>query len=146
MSRVAGLYDQDFYAWAMKNAELIRQGCWADIDQEHMAEEMESMGRSEWYELVDRLAVLLAHLLKWRYQPERRGNSWRLTIKEQRRRVQLRLKKSPSLQYEIGETLFEAYESAVLQAAKEMKVAESLFPPTCPFTLEQVLDSDFWPD
>lgn len=146
MSRVAGLYDEDFYAWAMKSAELIRQGRWAEIDQEHMAEEMESMGRSEWYELVDRLAVLLAHLLKWRYQPERRGNRWRLTIKEQRRRVQLRLKKSPSLQHEIGETLFEAYESAVLKAAKEVQVAESFFPSTCPFTLEQVLDSDFWPD
>jgi hypothetical protein len=143
---VRGLYDQDFYAWAMKNAELIRQGRFAETDLEHITEELESMGRSEWYELVDRLAVLLAHLLKWRYQPERRGNSWRLTIKEQRRRVGLRLKKSPSLKHEIDETLAEAYESAVLKAAKEMNVAESRLPPTCPFTLEQVLDRDYWPD
>jgi hypothetical protein len=146
MNTVTGLYDQDFYAWAMKNAELIRQGRLAETDLEHITEELESMGRSEWYELVDRLAVLLAHLLKWRYQPERRGNSWRLTIKEQRRQVGLRLKKSPSLQYELDETLAEAYESAVLKAAKEMKVAESWFPPTCPFALEQVLDTDYWPD
>lgn len=75
MKRAAGLYDQDFYAWAMKNAELIRQGHWADIDLEHVAEELEGMGRGEWYELVDRLAVLLAHLLKWRFQPERHGTT-----------------------------------------------------------------------
>ncbi|HCB12157.1 MAG TPA: DUF29 domain-containing protein [Gammaproteobacteria bacterium] len=143
---VTGLYDQDFYAWAMKNAELIRQGRFAETDLEHITEELESMGRSEWYELVDRLAVLLAHLLKWRYQPERRGNSWRLTIKEQRRRVGLRLKKSPSLKHEIDETLAEAYETAALKAAKEMKVDESRFPPACPFSLEQVLDRDYWPD
>ncbi|HPF58810.1 MAG TPA: DUF29 domain-containing protein [Candidatus Competibacteraceae bacterium] len=143
---VTGLYDQDFYAWAMKNAELIRQGRFAETDLEHITEELESMGRSEWYELVDRLAVLLAHLLKWRYQPERRGNSGRLTIKEQRRRVGLRLKKSPSLKHEIDETLAEAYETAALKAAKEMKVDESRFPPACPFSLEQVLDRDYWPD
>ena len=146
MKRAAGLYDQDVYAWAMKNAELIRQGHWADIDLEHVAKELEGMGRGEWYELVDRLAVLLAHLLKWRFQPERRGNSWRLTIKEQRRRMRLRLKKSPSLRSELDETFAEAYEAAILRAAREMKVTDSMFPPLCPFTLEQALDEGYWPD
>lgn len=146
MSTPAGLYDQDFYAWTLKNAELIRQGRLADLDLEHVAEELESMGRSEWYELVDRLAVLLAHLLKWQFQPERRSNSWRLTMMEQRRRVQLRLKKSPSLRHEFDETFVEAYESAVLRAAKEMKVMESQLPRSCPFTAEQTLDENYWPD
>ena len=146
MNALAELYERDGYAWTLKNAELIRQGRLGEVDLEHLAEELESMGRSEWYELVDRLAVLLAHLLKWRCQPERRGNSWRLTIMEQRRRIQLRLKKSPSLRHEFDETFFEAYASAVLKAAKEMHVTESQLPSSCPFTAEQALDANYWPD
>jgi hypothetical protein len=140
------LYAQDYYAWTKEQAAKLRAGRVAEIDLEDLAEEIESMGRSEWYELVNRLAVLLAHLLKWRCQPSRRSNSWRLTIKEQRRRVLLRLKKSPSLQHELEETLGDAYESAVLKAAREMKVDESTLPAHCPFTVKQVLDNDYWPD
>lgn len=66
-----GLYDQDFYAWALKNAELIHQGRFVEVDLEHVAEGLEGIGRSERHELINRLAVLLAHLLKWRFQPER---------------------------------------------------------------------------
>ncbi|MFZ1828939.1 MAG: DUF29 domain-containing protein [Candidatus Competibacteraceae bacterium] len=146
MNALAELYERDGYAWTLKNAELIRQGRLGEVDLEHLAEELESMGRSEWYELVDRLAVLLAHLLKWRFQPERRGNSWRLTIMEQRRQIQLRLRKSPSLRHEFDETFFEAYESAVLKAAKEMNVTELQLPSSCPFTAEQALGASYWPD
>lgn len=140
------MYDQDFYAWTMRNAELIRQGRFSEIDVEHIAEELESMGRSEWYELVDRLAVLLAHLLKWQYQPERRGNSWRLTIEEQRRRVARRLRKNPSLKHGIEDTLAEAYQDAIIKTAKQTGLDRRSFPGICPFTLEQVLDTDFWPN
>jgi len=149
MSTVTSLYDQDFYAWALKNAELLRQGQLSEIDVTNVAEELESMGRSEWYELVDRLAVLLAHLLKWQAQKERRHlyeHSWRSTIAEQRRRVARRLQKSPSLKYGIEETLAEAYGDAVVRAMRQTGLDRQAFPATCPFTLEQVLDSEFWPD
>ena len=142
----ADLYERDFYAWLMQNAALIREGRLSEIDCENLVEELESMGRSERHELTDRLAVLLAHLLKWQYQPARRGNSWRATIKEQRRRVLRRLTASPSLKHNIQDTLAEAYEDAVLLAVGETGLDETVFLSTCPFTLEQVLDTGFWPD
>lgn len=140
------LYEQDFYAWTMKNAELIRQGRFPEIDLEHVAEELESMGRSEKRELISRLAVLLAHLLKWHFQPSQRGRSWQLTIEEQRRRTRRVMRDNPSLKSMLDEVLTEAYGDAVIRAAKETGLDKLAFPETCPFTLEQVLDENFWPD
>ena len=91
------LYEQDFYAWANEQAALLRSGRVSDADLEHIAEEIESMGRSEKRELISRLKLLLAHLLKWQFQPTLRGNSWRLTIEEQRRDVAEHLADNPSL-------------------------------------------------
>ena len=82
MGNLTEAYEQDFFAWAMKNAELIRQGRLSEIDAEHIAEELEDMGGSSKRELTNRLGVLLAHLLKWKYQPEQRSSSWSGTIKE----------------------------------------------------------------
>ena len=76
------LYDRDFYAWANQQAALLRAGRLAEADIENIAEEIESMGRSEKRELVSRLVVLLQHLLKWQFQPLFRGASWRLTYRE----------------------------------------------------------------
>ena len=91
------LYDQDFYAWANEQASLLRTGKLSDADIEHIAKEIESMGRSERNQLTNRLAVLLAHLLKWQRQPGLRGNSWRLTIREQRRQSNSRTGSKPQL-------------------------------------------------
>src|ERR1700723_1229460 len=91
------LYEQDFYAWANEQAALLRAGRVSDADLEHVADEIESMGRSEKRELVSRLKVLLTHLLKWQFQSTLRGTSWRLTIEEQRREVAEHLSDDPSL-------------------------------------------------
>ena len=58
-------YATDFFGWATEQAELLRAGRLAEADIGNIAEEIESMGRGEKRELVNRLAVLLAHLLKW---------------------------------------------------------------------------------
>src|SRR5277367_4729636 len=84
----SALYERDFYAWAIEQAALLRAGKLSVADVEHIAEEIESMGRSEKRELVNRLAVLLTHLLKWQFQPGLRGNSWRLSIEEQLYRLE----------------------------------------------------------
>jgi len=139
-------YERDFYAWAMKNAVLLRQRRFAEIDANNIAEELESMGRSEKRELVNRLAVLLTHLLKWRHQPNRRGNSWRYTIKEQRRAVFKSLRDNPSLRSQLPEYLNEAYEDALLKVIRQTGLDEGAFPPACPFTLDQLMDDDFWPE
>ena len=102
-------YQQDYHAWTQHTAELIRQRRFAEIDVEHVAEELEDMGASKERELENRLGILLAHLLKWRYQPERRGVSWEATIKEQRQRVARLLRKNPSLKAALEETHRDAY-------------------------------------
>lgn len=140
------LYDQDFYAWALRNADLLRQGKLSEIDAANIAEELESMGRSERRALVNRLAVLLAHLLKWRCQPGLRCNSWKYTIKEQRRKVCALLEDSPSLRHELHARFREAYADSLLLAAKETGLEEDAFPATCPYSLEEILSPEFWPE
>ena len=104
------------------------------------------MGRGEKRELVNRLAVLLAHLLKWRHQPERRGHSWTYSIREQRLQLARHLKDNPSLLAKTAEATADAYESAVLAAAEDTGLPEETFPPTSPFSFDEALDADFWPD
>jgi Domain of unknown function DUF29 len=69
------LYDRDFFAWSRQQAELLRAGKLAEADIEHIAEEIDSTGRTEKRELINRLSVLLLHLLKWRYRREKRSPS-----------------------------------------------------------------------
>ena len=142
------LYDQDFYAWTQTTAALIRAGKWSDLDQEALAEEVESLGKSDWRELASRIAVLLRHLLKWRYQPERRqrGRSWRSTIWEQRSRLRRLLRQSPSLAPLVPQTIQEEYAEACQRASDETGLPLTTFPATCPWTAAQVLDTDFWPE
>ena len=102
------LYEQDFYAWANEQAALLRSGRVSDADLEHIAEEIESMGRSEKRELINRLKVLLAHLLKWQFQPTLRGTSWRLTIEDQRQEVAEHLADNPSLKAMLPEAMASA--------------------------------------
>lgn len=138
-------YESDFYLWTQQQAALLRQGTLSALDVENLAEEIDDMGASRERELENRLAVLLAHLLKWIVQPERRGNSWRLTILEQRRRLARLLEKNPSLRVRLSAITQDVYGDAILIAAREMGKSENEVPSTMPFTLEQAL-GDYWPD
>ena len=139
-------YEQDFYAWLLKSAELLRQRKFSELDVENMAEELEGMARSDKRQLINRFAVLLAHLLKWKYQPEKRCKSWERTIKEQRKRIFLLLEESPSLKYEMAKTVSDAYEIAILSAANETGIDESSFPESWEYSLEETLDNSFYPE
>ena len=145
MSTQTDLYEHDFYAWTQQQVQLLRAGKMADLDFDHLAEELEEMGGNRESELENRLGILLAHLLKWRYQPQRHSNSWKYTVKEQRRRVDRLLKKNPSLKARLSTAFENAYGDAVLIAARETGLEEEQFPATSPFTLEQVLDDAYWP-
>ena len=139
-------YDKDFYAWSLHNAALIREGKLSEVDLEHVAEEIEDMGKKDRRELVSRLAVLLAHLLKWKFQTERRGNSWKNTIKHQRFKVKDILGDSPSLKYELDKKLSHAYEEALMIAVEETGLSQSAFPETSPFSLAEALNENFFPE
>jgi hypothetical protein len=142
----ATLYDTDFYAWANEQAALLRAGRLSEADIENIAEEIESMGRSEKRELVSRLNVLLLHLLKWRYQPTLRGRSWSLTIEQQRLRLGKHLTDNPSLKSQLDDVIADAYQDARIDAERETHLARSVFPPSCPFTVDEAMNPDFWPE
>lgn len=139
-------YEQDFYAWLRKSAQLIKEKRFSELDIDNIAEELEGLARSDKRQLINRFAVLLAHLLKWQYQAEKRSKSWERTIKEQRKRIILLLEESPSLKYEIELKLADAYEIAILSAANETGLDESVFPESCEYSLTEALDSHFYPD
>ncbi|KJU81531.1 protein containing DUF29, partial [Candidatus Magnetobacterium bavaricum] len=113
------LYEVDFYQWTFHNADLLRQGRFAEIDIENIAEELEDMGRSSKRELASRLAVLIMHLLKWQYQPKRRRGSWSTTIGNQRREIKRLLEDNPSLRYNI--------ETVIAKEFIEAKLVSSLY-------------------
>ena len=139
-------YELDFHAWTTEQATLLRAGRLSDLDREHIAEEIEALGRGERLELTSRLSVLLLHLLKWSHQPALRGRSWELTIKEQRRQLARHLKSNPSLKPWIDEAMADAYGDAVLRAELEMNVLRDMLPWSCPYRFEQAMDEAFWPD
>lgn len=139
-------YERDFHAWANEQATLLRAGRLSDLDAEHMAEEIEALGRGERQELTSRLSVLLLHLLKWSHQPELRGRSWELTIKEQRRQLARHLRNSPSLGPWTDAAMADAYGDAVLRAELEMNLLRDMLPWSCPYRFEQAMDEAFWPE
>ena len=141
-------YDDDFYGWTQDTATSIRQEKWHDVDWKHVAEELEALGKRDRRELESRLVTLMLHLLKWRFQPERRqrGRSWRRTILEQRRRLAALLVDSPSLRPRASDTLSQLYAYARQYAAAETGLPDDTFPAVCPWTAPQILDSQFWPE
>jgi hypothetical protein len=142
------LYAEDFYLWTQQQAALLRTGKWQELDYENLAEEIESVGRCEKRELGNRLEVLLTHLLKWQYQPEgrREGHSWEDTIWEQRRQLVALLQDSPSLRHEVAPRLAQQYPAARRKARRDTQLPDAMFPATCPWSVEQVLDEEFWPE
>ena len=145
MSAKTTLYDRDFYAWSREQAELLRAGELARADLEHIAEEIESMGKTEKRELVSRLTVLLLHLLKWRFQPEGQGNSWRLPIANARDEITDLIDDNPSLKSQLDGVVQSAYRYARRKAAIETGLGEDVFPAQCPWPFERAMDSHFWP-
>ena len=134
-------YDEDWYAWAEKNAELLRQGRLSEIDAHHIAEELEDMGRSERHALAGHLKVLIIHLLKWRYQPAFRGVSWQLSVDNARDEIDQLLADSPSL----DDIVSTRYRAARKRASVETGLALDIFPETCPFSIKQLIDESYWP-
>jgi hypothetical protein len=141
----AALYDTDVVAWANEQARLLRAGRFDQLDIEHIAEEIEDVGKSEQRELASRMAVLLAHLIKWQHQPARRGKSWEVTIRTQRNSIARRLRRTPSLVQSLHDPDWwaDAWDDALDAATRETGLDD--LPSTCPWTSAQVLDLDWLP-
>jgi hypothetical protein len=141
-------YEDDVLLWAQQQADLLRAKQFADLDLEHLADEIEDVGKSEKRELASRMSVLLAHLLKWRFQPNLRSTSWRTTIGLQRQRIALALKATPSLKATLRESDWRegVWLDAVAHAAKETGRPEDDFPASSPWPYDRACEPDFWPD
>ncbi|VXD24190.1 DUF29 domain-containing protein [Planktothrix paucivesiculata] len=140
------LYEQDFYLWIENTVNQLKTGQLLEVDWGNLIEEIESMGRSEKQALESNLIIVLLHLLKYKYQPDKRSNSWLSSIYEHRRRLRKALKSSPSLKPYYTEVLEECYQDARQEAALETGLTLEVFPLVCPFTPEATLDSEFLPN
>ena len=142
----ASNYNTDFYAWCMQQAKFLENGEYAKLDLQNLKEEIESMGKKDFREAKSRLAVLICHLLKWQFQPERQGSSWENTINEQRDEIMSVLKDSPSLNVKVKENFLEIWLAGVKKAVKDTKLSKDIFPSEPIWTLKEILDDDFYPN
>jgi len=140
------LYEDDVIAWSEQQAALLRRGQWSQLDIDNIAEEIEDVGHREKKELRSRFVVLLAHLLKWQFQPSHRGLSWGHTIRTQRAAIEDALDDCPSLQTLLDDPqwLEKTYRRATRDAEAQTQLR--VFPAELPWYVGQVLSSDFWPD
>jgi len=142
----ASLYDLDFYDWIQQQVEKLRARKFSELDLDNLIEEMEAMGRSEKRSLISSLSLVLMHLLKWQYQPDFRSKSWMFTIQNQRDEVFAILEDSPSLKTFMETAIERAWARALIKAEKETGIESERFPQTCPWTFDECMDNDFWPD
>jgi hypothetical protein len=140
------LYDVDFFEWTQRTADQLRARRFAEVDVDHLAEEIEDVGKRDLRELNSRMEVLLAHLLKWMLQRRKRSRSWRATIVTQRHEIEAALKDSPSLRRRLASATRGNHERAVARAGAETGLEVDAFPPDCPFSIEEILDARFLPD
>ncbi|MGB3404760.1 MAG: DUF29 domain-containing protein [Microcoleaceae cyanobacterium] len=140
------LYEKDFNLWTETHVNLLKAGKFSEIDLPNLIEEIDSMGKREKREIRSRLIVLLMHLLKWKYQPNKRSESWISTISEQRLSLEELLADSPSLQPFITEVFEVCYQKARVKATQETKMMLDVFPAISPFSLGETLDSAYFPE
>jgi hypothetical protein len=146
-------YEQDYESWVKQHITLLQEGRVHELDIEHLIEELAGMARRDRHELISHLVILLAHLLKWEYQRQQlteawgqfTGKSWRNSLLEQRYRIQAQLENSPSLDNYLAEAILNAYPKAVSLAVKETQLPTPTFPTICPYSVQQVLNDEFYP-
>ncbi|WP_416670067.1 DUF29 domain-containing protein [Egbenema bharatensis] len=143
---MTSLYDTDFYAWTQQQAQRLQAKDWHRLDILHLVEELEDLGRRERQELRNRLGILLGHLLKWQFQSQHRSNGWLATIREQREQIGLLLAENPSLQPYLLEALTIAYKSGLNLAVQETGLPYTTFPASSPYSLEDALGTEFFPE
>lgn len=141
-----GAYGTDLHAWAGEQARLLRAGRMSDVDLEHVAEEIESLGSEQRHALESQYARLIARLLKWRHQHPARSTSWAVSILDARSEILRRETRNPSLKARARDIVGDMYPTARRQAALETGLSLSSFPTDCPFSLDQLRDPDFMPE
>jgi hypothetical protein len=139
-------YADDFYTWTQEQGARLRSGDVSRLDLENLAEEIESLGRSQYDSLVSLWRVVLLHMLKFDYQPERRSRSWTVSIRTHRNRAADVLEDNPGLKSRLAQAFKRAYRDAREEAAVETGLPLRIFPKDCPYTREELLTRPFSAD
>ena len=140
------LYERDYYTWALQQARALKERRLEELDWENLSDEVESLAKTERRELRSRLKVLLEHLIKWQFQPQRRTRSWRATVAVQRLEIREHLGENPGLRPSVTEVMAQAYRAAHLDVTGRFLRRSDPPPDSCPWTFEQIMDEQFWPD
>lgn len=138
-------YDTDFTLWVEQQVAALRDARLDQLDIANLIDELGGIVLCQKHALRSRLKVIIQHLLKCQYQPERKSDSWCATLDVQRERIGYILQSSPSLRRLVAEYADTEYPRAAKRAACETGLRRSIFPSTNPFTVEQLLDDDFVP-
>jgi hypothetical protein len=139
-------YEDDFESWSYEQAELLRQRRFAELDIPNLIEEIESMGSEQRFALQSSYRLVIAHLLKWQYQPQLRSTSWEITIGRERDNIAAREEKNHALRENARTLVEDVYRGAVREAAKETGLPRNTFPFDCPYTVDQLRDPEWMPD
>lgn len=140
------LYEQDYHQWLETTIKQLHDRQLQADDIDNLIEELKTLGRTEKKVLRSHLRLIVMHLLKWRYQSDKRSKSWQITIRNNRFDVEESLQDSPSLKPNLAELLAQCYPRAVIEASDETGLPPVTFPSACPFTIEQILDQEFFPE
>ena len=139
-------HDKDVYGWAVHTAQLLREKKMSEVDFDGIVEELEEMGISNKHALISRLTLVISHLLKWQFQPNMRGHSWTYTIRAQRKKASYVLDDNPSLKSKLDEIIAKAYKVAIDEATDQTGLDEKTFPAECPYTFDQIMNDEFYPE
>ena len=142
--------DDDFHAWLLEQASLLRKKQYPQLDWNNLAEELEAMAGAQKRELRERLATLFEHLLKLEHQPEtRRERNRKNTIVKTRTAIESLLEYSPGLKAQLEALATKAYADGCKHAGTDLGLSrrqwEKTFPRTSPWSVDQILDDDFFP-
>lgn len=137
------LYETDFYAWTQQQAQVLLTGQWQELDRENLGEEIAALGKQQRQELRNRLGILIGHLLKWDYQPQLRGKSWKATIREQRDEILDILESNPSLKPYLAEAIAKGFRQGINLVIRETSLDDQDLPRDCPYSVQQILDPSF---
>ena len=136
-------YDADFYSWSLEQAQLVRQGKWAELDRDNIAEEIESLARGQFNKLETAIRNLLVEILKWDHEPAKRSRSSILSIDLQRIEIEELLSDNPGMRPRVPEAIARAYRRARLEAAKETELDEAILPENCVHSFDEIMTRDF---
>lgn len=140
-------YEEDYLLWLEETVKQLKNRNLEKLDWVHLIEEIEALGNEQKHKVDSYLLQLLIHLLLYRYwssEKERCQRGWRDEIDHFRVQLEI-LFESRRLYNYFTQRIKVIYPKAKRRAITKTELPSSIFPEQCPFTLEQIMDAQFFP-